>query len=405
MKYNDINFHGTFGIELESLRVTKDACISKNAHPFNDVHISKDFAECQMELITDTSGSIEEVYSALKRIYKNVESVLFMGGEKREYIWPFSVPPALRPGDSIDIARFEKKDKYREHYRKLLSEKYDMKKMLYCGIHYNYSFEDNNINTSDKNERFLRLAARIAEYAWLPVLLMGASPLYDISLTSRDRYGVTILKEEASIRCGKRGYWNHFTPIIDYTSFDGYIASIDNMVKEGLLYSESELYYPVRLKCKGQYNLDNLRKNGAEYIEFRLLDINPLTPYGVYKEDLIFLHMLFVYLDSLDKREFDEEAQKNALDMVKLAAQYDNKKLLKKASEILNAMREYFTGNAAKLYIDALNYQYAKIEDEKNMYSRIIVKECSEKYAGDMNAYGIALMKKNASAIEHEKCI
>ena len=43
-----------------------------------------------------------------------------------------------------------------------------------------------------------------------------------------------------------------------------------------------------------------------------------------------------------------------------------------------------------------------KINDGSKMYSRIIVRECFGEYAGNMNAYGIALMKKNASAIEQE---
>ncbi len=403
MKIYNINHYKTFGIELESLRVTNDARISQKEHPFDNAHISKDYAECQMELITDTCESIDEVYQALKSIYREVESVLSTDGETREYIWPFSVPPVLLPNDEIGIARFERKDKYREDYRKLLSEKYDVRKMLYCGIHYNYSLDNNNI--PDTNERYLKLAARIAEYAWLPVLLMGASPICDISLVSSDRYGLTISDEEASIRCGKNGYWNHFTPIIDYTSFDGYISSIDNMVNKGLLYSESELYYPVRLKCKGHYNLDNLKKNGAEYIEFRLLDINPLTPYGVFREDLIFLDMLFEYLDSLDYAEFDEEAQKEALDMIRLAAQYDNGQLLDKAYDVLNEIKKYYTCKADSDYIHALKHQFSKIEDEDNMYSRIIVRQCNEEYAGDMKAYGMALMKKNSYAIEHENDI
>ncbi len=401
MKCNEINLKGTFGIELESIRVTEDGHISKKEHPFNDAHISKDFAECQMELITDTFGSIYEAYSELKIMYHKVESILSQPDSEREYIWPFSVPPVLMPGENINIAKFKKKDYYREHYRKLLAEKYDKKKMLYCGIHYNYSFAE-EYNIQNKNERYLNLAAKVAEYAWIPVYLMGASPLYDISLTSSDEYGVTVSGKEASIRCGKHGYWNHFTPIIDYTSFDGYINSIDNMVKEGLLYSESELYYPVRLKCRGQYSLDNLRINGAEYIEFRLLDINPLTPYGVFEEDLIFLHMFFVYLDSVDNRNFDENAQKKALDKVKLAAQYDNAELVSEVREVLESMKEYFSEIADVRYMDALNYQYAKIDDERKMYSRIIVRECFREYDGDMNAYGIALMKKNAYAIEHE---
>mgnify|MGYP002590089934 FL=1 len=401
MKCDEINLKGTFGIELESIRVAEDGHISKKEHPFNDAHISKDFAECQMELITDTFGSIYEVYSELKKMYRKVEGVLSESDVTREYIWPFSVPPVLVPGESINIAKFEKKDYYREHYRKLLAEKYDKKKMLYCGIHYNYSFAE-EYNIQNKNQRYLKLAAKVAEYAWLPVYLMGASPLHDISLTSSDKYGVTVSGEEASIRCGKHGYWNHFTPVIDYTSFDGYINSIDNMVKEGLLYSESELYYPVRLKCRGQYSLDNLRISGAEYIEFRLLDINPLTPYGVFEEDLIFLHMLFVYLDSVDNKDFGEKAQKKALDKVKLAAQYDNTELAPEAKEVLESMKEYFSKITDERYMDALNYQYDKINDESKMYSRIIVGECFGEYAGNMNAYGIALMKKNAYAIEQE---
>ena len=76
MKCNEINLKGTFGIELESIRVTEDGHISKKEHPFNDAHISKDFAECQMELITDTFGSIYEAYSELKIMYHKVESIL-----------------------------------------------------------------------------------------------------------------------------------------------------------------------------------------------------------------------------------------------------------------------------------------------------------------------------------------
>ena len=153
MKCDEINLKGTFGIELESIRVAEDGHISKKEHPFNDAHISKDFAECQMELITDTFGSIYEVYSELKRMYRKVEGILSESDVTREYIWPFSVPPVLVPGESINIAKFEKKDYYREHYRKLLAEKYDKKKMLYCGIHYNYSFAE-EYNIQNKNERY-----------------------------------------------------------------------------------------------------------------------------------------------------------------------------------------------------------------------------------------------------------
>lgn len=96
----------------------------------------------------------------------------------------------------------------------------------------------------------------------------------------------------------------------------------------------------------------------------------------MFEEDLIFLHMLFVYLDSVDNKDFGEKAQKKALDKVKLAAQYDNTELALEAKEVLESMKEYFSKITDERYMDALNYQYDKINDESKMYSRIIVREC-----------------------------
>ncbi len=414
MKCRKINMEADFGLELESLRVTKDGFLSEKNCSFDDARISKDFAESQMEFITGIYGSIPDLYRELALIYKKADAVIRdMPDGKREYIWPFSVPPYIKPGYDIEIAKFKEADKHREEYRKLLAEKYDKKKMLYCGIHFNFSFSGRCLETGYKesdfsdygayrNDRYLKLAAKAARYAWVPVLLMGASPVFDISFTDGSKYGITVFEGDAARRCGRNGYWNNFEPVLDYSDFESYIESIRDMIKKGLLCSETELYYPVRLKCHGSYTLDNLHKNGADYLEFRLLDINPLSPYGVIEDDLIFLHMFFVYLDALDDLDgLNAVKQRDLISKIFLAAGYDNKELWDDCAGLLYNMKMYFDGVATDRYMKALDHQIAKIENEDNMYSRIIKRI----YGKDFVAEGMKTAKKYSEIIEQNNIV
>ena len=174
------------------------------------------------------------------------------------------------------------------------------------------------------------------------------------------------------------------------------------MINRGLLYSETELYYPVRLKCHESYTLDNLHKNGTDYVEFRLLDINPLSPYGVIEDDLIFLHMFFVYLDSSDDfYDFNAYEQHNSLTRIFLAAEYDNKELRDEAKVLLYDMKIYFEGVASDRYMKALDYQIAKLENEDNLYSRIIRRI----YGRDFVAKGMETAKKYSDIIEQNNIV
>ncbi len=391
-------FDAEFGIELESLRVTEDAFIAKSEHPFNSSHISKDFAECQMEFITDVYDSVEKVYEALSDIFLYARKELYCKNPK-EYIWPLSVPPHIY-GKDIPEARFYKEERYRQEYRKYLAGKYDVKKLLFSGIHFNFSFSENNLQgffdgTSTyidyKNRRYLRLSKEAVKYAWLVVLLTGASPIYDISLIDDEHMDKTVSGEYSTIRCSSEGYWNAFDPVLDYTTLKGYVDSIQKYIDEGLIISESEFYYPVRMKSKGGYSLSNLMKYGADYIEFRLMDINPLSPYGIMPEDIRFLHMMFIYLDRIaDDGEWKRESQLDALSKIKQAAMYDNSKLMSEAGYILTDMKDYFLKNGAdESYLNALDFQLEKINDESRLYSRII-----KNAAGDnVSEYGIGLAK------------
>ena len=94
------------------------------------------------------------------------------------------------------------------------------------------------------------------------------------------------------------GYWNEFAPVFDYSDIGSYAESIRKYVKKGLLKAPSELYYPVRLKPAGDNNLDALQKNGVNHIELRMFDLNPLAEEGLEEKDVVFAHLLMVWLAS-----------------------------------------------------------------------------------------------------------
>ena len=194
---------GTFGMELESLRVTRDAFLSNRKHPFKNESITRDFAECQMEFITDVYQSVDEMYDALQRLYHDAERTLETMSEEREYIWPFSNPTYLYPGAEIPIAKFDGDLKSKTVYREYLAKKYGKKRMLYSGIHYNYSLSKGFFDAytqKEINEHYLRLSSILTKYAWLPVLLTAASPLYDVSFVHDGKYNKTCFSENGSRR-------------------------------------------------------------------------------------------------------------------------------------------------------------------------------------------------------------
>ena len=198
-------------------------------------------------------------------------------------------------------------------YRYYLAEKYGKKKMLFSGIHLNFSFSNGLLSAafeqsgSDdfaafRNDLYLRLSKRLTQYAWLVVFLTAASPVCDDSLgVGSDLF--------SSIRCSRFGYWNTFTPILDYTSLKNYIVSIARYIESGDLRAASELYYPVRVKPRGANSLEALLQNGINHLELRVLDVNPLTRTGIFAEDIRFIHVLLLYLAGLPDFDFDAETQ------------------------------------------------------------------------------------------------
>lgn len=185
----DNMFNGEFGIEIESLRVDENGFIAHTKHPFAcSPNIDRDFCESQVEFITNVCYSVDELYSEIEKLHYTVVSKLKSLDSGQEFLWPFSNPPYVKDEADIPIASYSGELKSNEIYRRYLAKKYGKKKMLFSGIHFNFSFPDDLLDEgfrqSDydsykeyKNQIYLELAKKITQYSWLLTQVLHRSSL------------------------------------------------------------------------------------------------------------------------------------------------------------------------------------------------------------------------------------
>ncbi len=406
--FNDYDVKNTlskaeFGLEMESLRITTDGKLSQTKHPFGEnKNITRDFCENQVEMITDVFDNAEDMLTQLKEILLEVEGKLIDQGE---LLWRFSNPPSFTSPDEIPVAEFKG-----SVYRDYLAEKYGKVKMLMSGIHLNFSLPDESfffLSGTKENENrrkfkdkfYLELAAKIFSYSWLIVYLTAASPVMDDSFIKYNNMDTSERNRYSSVRCSEKGYWNFFTPILDYSSIEEYVKSVEHYVNNGNIISCSELYYPIRIKPRGKYNLENLLKNGINHIELRMIDLNPLSDIGVFKEDIDFIHLLILYLMSVEYSELNENKQITALNNMKKSALFDD------SETVTICGCEFPISSAAALelhkiadfaikyypeYAGAVKFQLDKIGNDNRRYASVVKKHFTENYTEK----GVALSKK-----------
>ncbi|WP_294413596.1 glutathione synthase [uncultured Ruminococcus sp.] len=353
-------YSGKFGIERETLRVDGQGRLAQTPHPFgNDEHITRDFCENQVELVTPVCHSVDEAVEALAELDKRTREELAKNGES---IWLYSNPPHFDSEEDIPIADFTGDHSSKRAYREVLQQKYGKKLMLFSGIHFNFSFAEEflrelNTNNEDFNtfrdEFYLRLYKQLMVHSWLLVLLTAASPYYDASLDKDGKSGI-IMSEYSSLRNSKRGYWNKFLPILDHRSLKTFTGSIKKHIVTGSLYSASELYLPIRLKPKGVNTLENLAAKGVDHIELRMFDLNPSAVLGIDSRDLEFAHLIILYLLSQADFDFTPELQEKAVRDHKNAALLEpDTKLLERGLEVIEEMEKHFSDNEKALEIIA----------------------------------------------------
>jgi len=326
--YLNLFWQGNYGIEKENLRVSKNGHLSQTKHPkafgnkLENPYITIDFSEAQLEMITPVCKTLEEALAFLINIESTIYTEL-----PNEYLWPQSNPCILPEDEKILIGEYDDtlEGIKAKTYREELARKYGRKKQTISGIHYNFSFDDKVLNLlyentksnmdfkEFKNSLYLKLSRNFFRYRWLLIYLFGASPIVHesyngvciqkLSKFTSDSYA---FHHSTSFRNGKCGYKNRHEEFVPYDTLENYISKIETMIKDGLIQSEKEYYSPLRLKSKNG-TLAKLKKDGIEYLEIRLLDINPFNKSGIDIKTLYFVQAFLYYMLILPEDEYNEK--------------------------------------------------------------------------------------------------
>ncbi|KNF08632.1 glutamate-cysteine ligase GshA [Gottschalkia purinilytica] len=342
---------GNFGIEKENVRVDKNGRLSTTPHPkvfgdrLNNLYITTDFAESQVEMVTPVVDTLEETYEFLD----NLQNIVSLELEE-ELLWPQSNPPILPDDEKIYIANFNDTSDGKEarRYRDTLAEKYGKKIQLISGIHYNFSLKDKFLDnlykefgkgltfTDFKNKVYLKIAKNLLRYRWLLIYLTGASPIVHKTYDEKIINNMKNINEESyhiedivSFRNGSYGYKNEKDFIISYDNVESYVRDIEELISSGELDSAREFYSPVRLKAEeNKDTLNSLLKDGIKYLELRFIDLNPFNKNGIDLETLYLVHLLVLFSLFQEDEPFDEESQKVAYKNHELVASFGRNKNL-----------------------------------------------------------------------------
>jgi len=314
------------GIEKESLRANADGSLAMTPHPkalgsaLTHPHITTDYSEAQLELITGVHATPERCLEELMHIHQFTYRAL---GD--EMLWVSSMPCNLPADENIPIGRYGSSNvgRAKSVYRMGLAHRYGRRMQTISGIHYNWSLPDVS------SEEYFALIRNFRRRAFLLLYLFGASPAVCSGFVAGRHHelqplgaGTLYMPHGTSLRMGRLGYQSEAqsTLAVSYNSFEGYAASLQealtkpypayeavgivnpggeyNQLATSLLQIENEFYGTIRPKRvirRGERPLHALRERGVEYVEVRLLDLNPFVPIGITPQTLHFLDVFLLH--------------------------------------------------------------------------------------------------------------
>ena len=313
------------GIEKESLRVRPDGALSQLPHPpalgsaLTHPHITTDFSESQLELITAPHTGVDACLEELTQIHQVVDRHI---GE--EVLWAASMPCDLPADNQIPIGRYGTSNVGRAKtvYRIGLSHRYGRRMQAISGIHYNFSLP------GVSSEQYFGLIRNFRRHSWLPIYLFGASPVACASFVAGRKHplvelvpGTLYAPHATSLRMGPLGYQSdaQASLCVSYNSLDSYTASLYEAltrpypeyekvgIRNGddyrqlsttLLQIENEFYGTIRPKRRikrGERPLHALRERGVQYVEVRLMDLDPFEPVGITAQTMRFLDVFLLH--------------------------------------------------------------------------------------------------------------
>lgn len=316
------------GIEKESLRALPDGGLALTPHPralgsaLTHPSITTDYSESQVELITSAHARVEDCLDELTHIHQFVYRVLREQGD--EMLWVSSMPCGLPTDETIPLARYGSSNvgRAKSVYRMGLGHRYGRRMQTISGIHYNWSLP------GVSSEQYFGLIRNFRRQAFLLLYLFGASPALCPSFVSGREHELQTLSDCAlymphgtSLRMGRLGYQSdaQSTLAVSYNSLEGYAASLHdaltrpypayetvgirnpggdyNQLSTTLLQIENEFYGTIRPKrtiFPGERPLHALRERGVEYVEVRLMDLDPFVPVGITAQTMRFLDVFLL---------------------------------------------------------------------------------------------------------------
>jgi glutamate--cysteine ligase len=322
------------GIEKESLRVTPGGSLALTPHApelgsaLKHPHITTDFSESQLELITGVHPGVEPCLAELERIHQFVYSRI---GD--EVMWCASMPCGLPAEKDIPIGRYGSSNigRAKSVYRMGLAYRYGRRMQAISGVHYNFSLPESAWplpGYRDQTEAYFALIRNFRRNGWLLLYLFGASPAVCSSFVQGRPHrllklseGTLYLPHATSLRMGRLGYLSaaQDSLAVSYNGLESYAACLEDALTKpypkyeaigitsgaeyrqlstSLLQIENEFYSTIRPKRRikpGERQLHALRDRGVEYVEVRAMDLDPFSGIGIAPATCRFLDVFLLH--------------------------------------------------------------------------------------------------------------
>lgn len=291
----------TMGLEIEMQRVDETGNLSSEPYPASigdektNPWITNDYLETMSEVVTPPAYHALDAMHYLYGINNALRSALAPG----ELLWPLSMPPKL-PKDKSTL-QFAKMGPAKEAYLKEWTKRHGYSEGTPCGAHINLSINSEVIDlvlehfptdfknrVAVQNYLYAVVAQGFLRYRWLITYLFGASPLAEKNYFEPGQEPKHALR---SIRQSSHGFGTKFSG--RFTNVQDYVDAIEKGVKQGILISDYEFHGAVRFK--GNKNLKELPKTGVQYLELRMLDLDPSSSVGIRTDTLRFIRLLASY--------------------------------------------------------------------------------------------------------------
>ena len=332
------------GLEKEGLRANPDGTLALTPHPAGlgsalmHPAITTDFSESQLELITGVHDGIDDCLLELTEIHQVACRQI---GD--EVMWAASMPCSLPDDDDIPIGRYGSSNVGRAKtvYRTGLVHRYGSRMQTISGLHYNFSLPPTAwaaLKAADghpgdprdhRDESYFALIRNFRRDSWLLLYLFGASPVVCSSFVAGADHrlqplnpNTMYLPHATSLRMGPLGYQSDAQSNlgVSYNCLRSYADSLREalttpyppyeaiglrdengnyrQLSTSLLQIENEFYGTIRPKQPvqtGERPLRALAARGVEYVEVRLMDLDPFSPIGITADTIRFLDIFLLH--------------------------------------------------------------------------------------------------------------